>query len=259
MVVVAASWAIAAEGGALDRGGGGVGRVDLHDPAEAVGLVGVLLQVETLVDAVPATAAEGGGEGVAGQPGLRLGGGLGGVDEVLVEVLLGGQHGAPRGRAAGAVVQHALDDAAARVGGGLQVAGARGRAGEPHRGVDRDAAVVAARAGGDELPAAGVAAAPDLDDRTAVGGLGDLDLVGGGVVAVGVAAEHQLFVGVLVVHPQQPAVTAELEQRHEVAVVAELLGLRARPSAPRSRKRAHPGRPGRPSGPPRPTGSRSAP
>src|SRR5687768_3584019 len=55
----------APEGGAFDRGGLRVGRVDLDHPAEPVGLVAVPSQVEAGVDSVPAVLAALGAEAVA--------------------------------------------------------------------------------------------------------------------------------------------------------------------------------------------------
>lgn len=58
-----------------------------------------------------------------------------------------------------------------------------------------------------------------------MGGPGDLDLLTGGVRRV-VPVEHDLFVGVLVVdHQELPVPAVQIEKRHVVAVVTELLGL----------------------------------
>src|SRR5690606_13283602 len=93
--------------GVLLRGGGGVPRVHLHDPAEAVRLVLVALGagVEAGVARLPAALGGAAAHAVALVPLAARG------DEVLVEVLLAGQDRAPGGQAAGAVVQGALDEA----------------------------------------------------------------------------------------------------------------------------------------------------
>ena len=139
----------AAEGGALLRGRGRVGGIDLDDPAEAVGLVRLLGEVEALVEGAPAVGALGQAEAfIVG--GLRVAFGQF-ADEVAVEILLGHHPGAPGGDAAGAVVDGAEDRGAGRVGGGLQPRVAGGGAGQRHRGGGGDAAVL--RAVADHLPA----------------------------------------------------------------------------------------------------------
>lgn len=125
----------AAQRGALARGRRRVLWVDLHHPAEAVGLVGLLADVEAVVETLLLARARAGREAVAGQASLRYRvGDDGGVAEILVEVLLAGQHRAPRVDAAAAVVQGVQDCAAGRVGVGLEQVAARGRASETDRG-----------------------------------------------------------------------------------------------------------------------------
>ncbi len=146
------------------------------------------------------------------------------MGEVLVEVLLAVEGGAPRGGAAGAVVERAEDRAAGRVGGGLQQVAARGGAGDPELagGVQAPVEVVA----GDRRQPARTALLLDHDDGQAVRGPGDLDLLAGRVLGV-VAAEHQDFVGVLVVGDEDlaAALPGQRQQGEEVVVVAELAGL----------------------------------
>ena len=212
----------AAHCGVLERGGVRVLGVDLHHPAEAVGLVLVPRDagVEALLYLGPAAGGHGGGEAVA----LLLGGA--GGDEVLVDVLLAGEHGAPRGHAARAVVlgaQHAL----AR-GVVLRLEQVRAGRGAVHheRGGQGDAPVAGTAAHvGPGLPHLG---AGDLHDRHAVGLDGGLHHVGqvGLLVARG---EHGVLVGVLVVvhqHTREPVGVRDDVQ--VVGVVAELLGLRLR-------------------------------
>ncbi len=102
-----------AEHGAFPRLLVGVERVDFDDVAEPVGFVGVFGQVEAFVDPVepPVAAAgvAGGGDAVAAQSGFGFFGCAFSADEVLVEVFFGGQHRAPGGDAATAVVEHAQD------------------------------------------------------------------------------------------------------------------------------------------------------
>lgn len=99
-----------------------------------------------------------------------------------------------------------------------------GRAGHPElaRGVQTAVEVVP----GDRSELAGAVLLLDDHDGQAVRGPGDLDLLAGRVGGV-VAAEHQDFVGVLVVGDEDTAVVlpAQRQQGEEVVVVAELTGL----------------------------------
>ena len=218
----------AAERGALDRRRARIVGIDLDHPAEAVGLVRLLLDVEA-VD-VLGPGIPGGLRHAVALVGLGIGHLLGIAAEVAVEVLLGRQPGAPRRRAAGAVVQHAENLAAGRIGRGLELVVAGGGAGHLERRVGRDAPGVLAV---DHLP--GAAVAGDLDDRPAVRGQLDLDLRLGGlevdVTARAQAREHQAGIGVLVVDDHEEAIArraagGQRMQADEVAVVAELLFLR---------------------------------
>src|SRR5690554_2341859 len=93
--------------------------------------------------------------------------------EIAVEVFLGHDVGAPRGYAAGAVVDRADNARAGRVFVGLDAVMAGNRTGELHRRGRRDAAVVLAV--WDDLP---LAFSPtDLDDRTAMGCEFNVDLL----------------------------------------------------------------------------------
>ena len=164
--------------------------------------------------------------------------------EVAVEVLLGGQPGAPGGDAAGAVVDGAEHGRPGRVGGGLQPRMAGRRAGDRHRRVGGDAAVL--RPIGDDTPLA--VDLPDLDDGAAMGGHLDRhppgvggsgrDLVlrrlllaaddGGRGRDGDEVGEHQVRVGVLVVDHEQAVLGGAVdgEVADVVGVVAELPGLR---------------------------------
>ncbi len=211
----------AAEQRVLARGGVGVVRVQLDDVPEAVRLVRLLGDVEPLVETLPLALGGAGAEAVA------LVGGPAAVGEVLVEVLLAVERGAPRGGAAGAVVEGAEDLAAGAVGGGLDQVGAGGRAGQPELGGRGDPPV-------EPVPRDGLQpAAPALllhdHGGQAVRRPGDLDLLAGRVLGV-VVAEHEHLVGVLVVGDEDLAavLTAQRQQREEVVVVAELPGLRLR-------------------------------
>ena len=194
----------AAHGGVLDRGGVRVGGVDLHHPAEAVELVGFLGEVEAVVEALPLAL----GRALRGIKaldvflGLALDLGLVGVGPVLLEVLFAGEEGAPRGDAAGAVVQGAADLLAARVGLGLDQLVAGGNASHLEDGFAGDAAVQRAEFA---LELAGLADLGDFEDGVAVVGQADVDLLIGGVVRV-VAREHVWLGGVLVGADVQQAV-----------------------------------------------------
>ena len=240
----------AAERGALDRRRAGIVGIDLDDPAEAVGLVRLLLDVEA-VD-VLGPGIPGGLRHAVALVGLGIGHLLGIAAEVAVEVLLGRQPGAPRRRAAGAVVQHAEHLAAGRIGRGLELVVAGRGAGHLERRVGRDAPAILAV---DHLP--GAAVAGDLDHRAAVRGQLDLDLRLGGlevdVTARAQAREHQAGIGVFVVDDHEEAIARRAAGRQrmqadEVAVVAELLFLRGGGQVVRDRRPARRRRRDRPSG-----------
>ncbi len=137
----------AAERGAFDRRRGRVHRIDLDDPAEAVGFVGMANRIEALVEfgpAVPALLRQ------APAPLVRIGR-VAGI-EIAVEVFLARQVGAPRRLAAGAVVQRAEHSDTCRIGGGAQQPMARRRPAHPARRAGGDAARMRRRP--DHLPAA---------------------------------------------------------------------------------------------------------
>ncbi len=226
-----------AERGALARGGGLVVRVELDHPAEAVRLVRVLGEVEALVGLVPLAVA--GRDRVHGVDAVPLEGGLVGlrhsvaVHEVLVEVLLAVQRGAPRRQTARAVVERAEHLPAGRVGRGPEQRRAGRRSGEPEGGRRREPPVVAP-ALPHRPPLAGVVDPLDLDHGQPVGGHRDLALLDGGAVGAEHAGEHQFLVGVLVVDHQQRALGTpepgplQRDHGHVVVVVAELLRLGGR-------------------------------
>ena len=212
----------AAQRRVLDRGRGRVVGVDLDDPAEAVGLVLVALvvEVEAGVDEVPAARGGAGGDAHA----LLLLDARG-AHEVLVEVLLAREDGAPRGGAAGAVVQGAEHGHALGVLDGLQQVRARGGAVHGEGGEAGDAPVAAAA--DDVGPGLARAAALEVDDRQAVGGdCGAHDVLG--VRGDVLRGEHDVLVGVLVVvHEIAGGALLVVDDDVEVVgVVAELLLLR---------------------------------
>jgi hypothetical protein len=198
----------AADRRALDRHAGRVERVDLHHPAEAVRLVGMLHRVEALVVLGPAVGAR-----LAKAPALLVRVELVAAVEVEGEVLLAGEVGAPRRLAARAVVQGAEDGAARRIRRCPHQRMARGGPAHGHRRERREAARKSARP--HDLPAAVLQF--DLDDRHAVGGLRLPHLLGTPRLhAVGV---QQAVVGVLMVHREQAMGGAALERIEVDAVV----------------------------------------
>ena len=216
----------AAEHRVLDRRLVGRERVDLDDPAVPVRLVRLGGEVEALLDGVPVAARPARADAVAGVllgvARVELAGGL----EVLVEVLLARQRGAPGRHAAGAVVERAEHPGAGRVLRRLEPVVTRRRTGDLELGAVVDAPVVLGLLQvRDGAPRPGDHAATQLHDRHAVVGQADLGDLG---VGVGVAREHDLLVGVLVVdHEQHPVlvvlpVVPQLVHAHVVAVVAEL-------------------------------------
>ena len=156
----------AAERGALLRRGRGIQGIDLHHVAGAVGLVGILRDVEALIRHCPAISAIFRLDAVAleacGQRKVGIA-----RREVAVEVLLASEIGAPGRAPVAAVVPGAVRDGAGGIGGSLQHVVAARRAGDLHRRVRGDAAVVGRIL--DDPP--GAALLRDLEDGDAVTGL----------------------------------------------------------------------------------------
>ena len=222
----------AAERGALLRHRIRIHRIDLDDPAEAVRLVRLLADVEAVVVARPFVGAL---RHAVALVVLRLGV-IGGelAGEIAVKILLRRDVGAPGRHAAGAVVDRAEHLHAARVGAGLQAVVAGGRTGDLHFGVGGDATVVGRV--GHHLPFAVDLA--DFDDRVAVRRHLDVDLLLGerrrldDLLSLLLddrddAGEHELRVGVFVVHQEQTVLrrSFERDEADEVVVVAELPAL----------------------------------
>ncbi len=204
----------AAESGALLGHGRGIQRIDLHHVARAVGLVGMLGNIEPLVRHRPAVAAVLRLDAVTlvacGQREVGIA-----RREVAVEILLAGQIGAPGRAPVAAVVPGAERGRAGGVGGGLhEVVPARGP-GDLHRRVGGDTAVV--RRILDDPP--GAVLLRDLDDGDAVARLALAHVVGGLGFPRLAVGEHDVEVHVLVVHGEDVLVAVG-EQRHAVVVVA---------------------------------------
>ena len=222
----------AAERGALLRQGVRIVDVDLDDPAEAIGLVRLLRDVEAVVEGGPFVGAFRDTDPlVVGR--LRMTGGKL-AREITVKVLLGQDVGAPWGDAAGTVVDRAEDFRAGRVGAGLQARIAGSGAGDLHFRAGGDAAVHLAI--GNDLPFAVRLA--DFDDGAAMCSHLDVDLRLrqrrdlGGLLALLVddrddAGEHQMRIGVFVVDHQQAMLGRAVDRdvADIVVVVAELLCL----------------------------------
>ena len=203
-----------------------VPRIDLDDVAEAVGFIGRLTHIKARVEGLPqqfgrlqrnpvAVVAVG-----VHRVGLRRA-----FDraEVLLEILLAGEHCAPRGYAARTVGEGAGNRATFRVGGRLdEVCACRGPD-ERHRGVGGDAPVVSPHHGFEAA-----AGHPfDLDDTHADRGDLDVELLAGRRVLL-VAGEHEHRRDVLVVGDKKEPVGLAVyrEQTREVVVEAELTPLR---------------------------------
>src|SRR5918992_727422 len=123
--------------------------------------------------------------------------------EILVEILLAGEDGAPRGLAAAAVVEGADHPSARRVTLALQTIMARGRTGHGHLG-RQHAETPIVRAGFDVCPRATLPR--DFDDRMPVScqlhlhlHCRDLSLNG----LLGKSWKHQSGIGVLVIDAEQ--------------------------------------------------------
>ncbi len=186
---------LAAHRGALDRPRVRIVRIDLHDPAEVVGLVGVLRDVEARIDIAPLRQVRARRDAVARLVRRRLLATL----EVGVEVLLAAEVGAPGRPARGAVGERADALAARRVLRGAHQRVARGRAADAHRRVAVDAARVLRRR--DHPPV--VAAQLDLDHAHPQRVLRLACLLARPVG--GVVGEQRAVVGVLVVDREQAA------------------------------------------------------
>ena len=211
----------AAHSGVLNRGGLGVQRVDLHEPAKAVRLVRLLGHVEAVIVLFPLTLGRAflDAEALEGFSGLLI------LDiatgEILVEVLFAREHGVPRGHATGAVVEGTQDLLTLRVGGGLHQVGALGGAHQGERGGSGNAAVERAELA---LEFAGALHLGDLEDGVAVASPTDLYLLLGGVLRV-VVREHHRLGGVLMrAHVDHAVLVIRvLDEAGEVIVEAELL------------------------------------
>src|SRR4029453_7613133 len=213
--------------------------IDLDDPAEAVRLVRLLVDVEPVLKFAPRLpepryaitlvafdlrAAEVLRQLAAYK--LRIG------PEITVEVLFSGEIGAPRCHAAGAIVERAEDARAGWIGTGLKPVMTRRGAVDRREGGERtDAAVIAAVE--HRMP---LAVLPrNLDDADAMRGHLDLNQfrrhVGeAGQVLTRKTREHHLLIGILVIDAKERAVSARIEQEEGdvVVVVAELLELSGR-------------------------------
>ena len=222
----------AAQRGALLRDAAGVEGVNLDDPAKAVGFVGLLHIVKARLVLFPLEQAALGRQAVAllrGVAAVFTGAGA----EVVVEVFLAGQVGAPGGETIAAVVEGALRARAAGIAAGLEQGIAGGRAAHLHGRMRRDAAVVdAAR---HDVPCA-LGVALEVDHRHAVRVHGLVHVVAApllGHVAALAAKQPDVGAGlfidraVLVVHDQQAFVVLAVqgEEVDAVVVVAHLLGL----------------------------------
>ena len=121
--------------GALHGGGAGVVGVNFHNPAKAVGFVGVLDRVKARVMLMPAVAAA-----FFHAPALFVLRQAVPTTEVVDEVFFCRQVGAPRSDTAGAVVQGSEDHPARGVRSGLDQSVANHRTAQFGTGIGRDAA-----------------------------------------------------------------------------------------------------------------------
>jgi hypothetical protein len=206
--------------GVLLGGRRGIERINLDDPAEAVGLVLVsgVVGVEARVIEFPLACGGRVGEAVP-----LVGGRGSGRNEVALEILLAGQDGAPRRGAAGAVAQRAVDPAAGRVGRSLDQRGPGGGSGELVAGAVEVAAVQ--RRALHVSPRSVLVLALQLDHGQPVRRLADGADLGGGHRR----REHDGVVCVLVVgeeHRTAALATGDFEDVRVVIVVAELALLR---------------------------------
>ena len=212
---------VAAHCGVLNRGGFRIERVDFYEPAEAVRLVRLLGDVEAVIVLLPLTI----GRALFDAETLE---GLGSLlildvatSEVLVEVLLAGQHGVPRGHATGAVVEGTEDLLALLVSRSLDKVRALCRTNQGERGGGGDTAVERTELA---LELTGVAHLGDLEDGVAVASPTNLDLLFGRVLRI-VVREHHRLGGVLVgAHVDESVLVIRvLDEASEVIVEAELL------------------------------------
>jgi hypothetical protein len=219
----------AAQCGPLPGNPGGIPRIHLDDPSEPERLAGGGRDVEAGVVTLPPPRRRASRKAVAlvkrharvvlVEP-LE-------VREILVEVLFAGKEGPPRGSSSSAVVEGPPDRRSRGIGRRSKEAVPRGWPREDHRGFGGNPAVY--RRVAQNLPAAVPAA--DLHEGHPVGGL--LHVHVGSKGAPGrVIGEHEFRVRVLVVDEEDAVGGIPCARRrhegNEVAVVAELAGLRPR-------------------------------
>ena len=150
--------------------------------------------------------------------------------KVKVKVLFGGQIGAPRSHAAGAIIQRPDDAIAGSIVAGLQAFVAGRRTVDRHLGERADASVIATVA--HDLPF--IAVADDFHDGDAMCSHLDIDkllrhvLEASRVLTFLQAREHQFFIGVFVIDAENPVLARAIDRKigDVVVVVAELLQLR---------------------------------
>ncbi len=207
----------AAERGVLHRHRMRIERIDLDDPAEAVRLVRLLVDIEAVDELAPglpqarhavALIALGLSAAEARRRLAALRAEF--APEIAVEIFLGGEIGAPRRDPSGAIVERAEDVPARRIGARLHPLMTGRRSIDGHRRVGgADAAVV----GAVEHGAPPILALRDLDDGDAMGRHFDRDQLGRHVgkadqVLAGDAGEHDLLVGIFVIDAEKAAPAA---------------------------------------------------
>ena len=203
-----------AHGRALDGGGAGVVGVDLDDPAEAVGLVGVLGGVKPRVKLMPAVARA----TLLQAPALFVGTQRVATAEVVDEVFFRREVRTPGRDTAGAVVEGAQHRAPVWVGCGFHERVTCGGAADQGGRVGSDAA--SPGRGSHHFPLAVLFL--HFADRYAVGSLRLAHLLQAPVgSAVG---EQQAVVHILVVHGQQAHLGAFLRKVVDAVVVHAKLG-----------------------------------
>ena len=212
-----------AERGALDWRGLRIVRIDLDDPAEAVRLVALLVEVEAIEMPPPGFVAAASRNTVPlARRRLRTLRRI--ADEVVLEVLFRSEHRSPGGGAASAVVERAEHSRARGVRRRLHAWVARCGTRYAHLRVSRDAAVIAAVV--DHAPT--VALLRDLDDRKALRRHLDFALLAGQIGQALHSGKAKRSAVVLVVHAEEPACrrARPARQRHisdEIVVGTELL------------------------------------
>src|SRR5688500_19343619 len=205
----------APERGALHRRGFRIVGIDLDHPAEAVRLVRLLVQVESLDVAAPGivAAALAADRVTLERAGLgRLGGVAG---EIELDVLLGGEDRIPGADAAGAVVERTEDPGARRIGARAQARAAGGRAGDARPGARGDATVV----GTVVHHAPGAAGLRHLEHAEALRLHLDLDALARHLRAGVLAVEtwpYQVAAVVFMVHAKQDRKSTRLNSSHLV-------------------------------------------